>query len=110
MKHYLPQSEKRLHVRFETSELEHILATTDPREISRWEHDPKFAHIQHIVQKLLSFDRDMAGQVQRKAHLQQPASQKDLLPASQRATDTSHHQKINIVEERTHVAHKEKQE
>jgi hypothetical protein len=102
----LTTSEKRLHVRFETSELEHILATTDPREISRWEHDPKFAHIQQIVQKLLSFDRDMAGQVQRKAHLQQPASQKDLLPAAQRATDTS----MNIVEERTRVARKEEQE
>jgi hypothetical protein len=28
--------DKRLHVRFESSALEHLLATTDPEEISRW--------------------------------------------------------------------------
>ncbi|GCE23231.1 VirB4 family type IV secretion system protein [Dictyobacter kobayashii] len=58
----LTTSEKRLHVRFETSELEHILATTDPREIARWKQDPKYAHVEHIVQKLLAFDRVLGRQ------------------------------------------------
>lgn len=34
-------SNKRLHMRFEASEVEHLLATTDPQEIARWyeQHD-----------------------------------------------------------------------
>ncbi|GER88954.1 hypothetical protein KDW_31160 [Dictyobacter vulcani] len=52
----LTTSEKRLHVRFETSELEHILATTNPQEIASWKHDSRYADVQQIVQGLLAFD------------------------------------------------------
>jgi hypothetical protein len=44
-------NEKRLHVRFEASEVEHLLATTDPREIASWRercaHDEAFARLFH---------------------------------------------------------------
>ena len=56
----LTTSEKRIHVRFEASELEHILATTDPREIASWQHDANDAndtHIQQMVQGFLGFEK-----------------------------------------------------
>ncbi|MBV9614373.1 MAG: hypothetical protein JO031_02845, partial [Ktedonobacteraceae bacterium] len=44
-------NEKRLHLRFEASEVEHLLATTDPREIAGWRErctrDPEFASLLH---------------------------------------------------------------
>ena len=44
-------NEKRLHVCFEASEVEHLLATTDPREIASWSerctHDETFARLLH---------------------------------------------------------------
>jgi hypothetical protein len=44
-------NEKRLQVRFEASEVEHLLATTDPREIASWRerctHDTAFAQLLH---------------------------------------------------------------
>lgn len=44
-------NEKRLHIRFEASEVEHLLATTDPREIAGWRercaHDEAFARLLH---------------------------------------------------------------
>src|SRR5579859_1441003 len=46
--------DKRLHVRFEASELEHILATTDPRELARWQSDPAYEHLRPFLQRLLA--------------------------------------------------------
>jgi hypothetical protein len=44
-------NEKRLHLRFEASEVEHLLATTDPREIAGWpercRQDAEFAQLLH---------------------------------------------------------------
>ena len=44
-------NEKRLHVRFEASEVEHLLSTTDPREKAGWPelciHDKEFAQLLH---------------------------------------------------------------
>ena len=44
-------NEKRLHIRFEASEVEHLLATTDRSEMAQWPercaHDPEFARLLH---------------------------------------------------------------
>jgi hypothetical protein len=45
--------EHRLHVRFEVSELEHLLATTDPRELASWHSD---GDPQPLLERLGTFD------------------------------------------------------
>ncbi len=42
----------RLHVRFETSALEHLLATTDPREVAGWYDDSAYEQIRAFLQTL----------------------------------------------------------
>jgi hypothetical protein len=41
--------EKRLHVRFEASELEHLLATTDPQEIAAWGEKETFQSASEVL-------------------------------------------------------------
>ncbi len=57
----LAVNEKRLLVRFETSQLEHILATTDPRELAAWQTDPAYHNLRAVIERLLAFDAEAVG-------------------------------------------------
>lgn len=46
--------DQRMIARFETSELEHILATTNPREIAEWLEKPEHSHLRQVLQRLAS--------------------------------------------------------
>jgi hypothetical protein len=46
--------DQRMIVRFETSDLEHILATTNPREIAEWLERAEHAHLRSLLQRLAS--------------------------------------------------------
>ena len=46
--------DQRMIVQFETSELEHILATTNPREIAEWLEKSEHAHLRSLLQQLAS--------------------------------------------------------
>jgi hypothetical protein len=52
----LTVNEKRLVVKFEASELEHLLATTNPQEIARWQRDPAHRQTLAAVQHLLALE------------------------------------------------------
>ncbi len=54
----LTVNEKRLLVRFDTSRLEHVLATTDPRELKAWQTDPEYRDLREVIERLLAFDSD----------------------------------------------------
>lgn len=43
---------QRMVVRFAASEMEHVLATTDAREIARWMDDPAYQHIRDLLARL----------------------------------------------------------
>jgi conjugal transfer ATP-binding protein TraC len=47
-------ADQRLIVQFITSDLEHILATTNPREIAEWMEKPDHAHLRALLQRLSS--------------------------------------------------------
>jgi type IV secretory pathway VirB4 component len=57
----LTVNEKRLVVKFEASELEHLLATTNPQEIARWQRDPAHRHTLAALQQLQAFEPSLAG-------------------------------------------------
>jgi hypothetical protein len=46
------RNEQHMIVRCETSELEHILATTNPREIAEWLDKPEYAELRKLLQRL----------------------------------------------------------
>jgi hypothetical protein len=58
----LTVNEKRLVVKFEASELEHLLATTNPQEIARWQRDPTHRQTLAAVQQLLVLESSSPGQ------------------------------------------------
>jgi hypothetical protein len=58
----LTVNEKRLVVKFEASELEHLLATTNPQEIARWQRDPAHRQTLAAVQQLLALEPSPPGQ------------------------------------------------
>ncbi|GHO59208.1 VirB4 family type IV secretion system protein [Ktedonobacter robiniae] len=45
-------NEKRLQLAFEASSLEHILASTNPRELAQWRDDPRYQHIDQLLEAL----------------------------------------------------------
>jgi hypothetical protein len=47
-------ADQRMIVQFITSDLEHILATTNPREIAEWMEKPEHAHLRALLQRLSS--------------------------------------------------------
>ncbi|GHO49188.1 VirB4 family type IV secretion system protein [Ktedonospora formicarum] len=55
-------NEKRLQLAFEASPLEHILASTNPRELAHWRADSKFQHIEQVIH-LLQNDRAEPAQL-----------------------------------------------
>jgi hypothetical protein len=57
----LTVNEKRLLVRFDTSRLEHVLATTDPRELQAWQTDPEYRDLREVIGRLLAFDPEAVG-------------------------------------------------
>ncbi len=57
----LTVNEKRLLVRFDASRLEHVLATTDPRELQVWQTDPEFRDLREVIGRLLAFDPEAVG-------------------------------------------------
>jgi hypothetical protein len=46
--------DQRMIVQFITSDLEHLLATTNPREIAEWMEKPEHAHLRALLQRLSS--------------------------------------------------------
>ncbi|GCE12516.1 VirB4 family type IV secretion system protein [Tengunoibacter tsumagoiensis] len=58
----LTTSEKRLHVRFETSELEHLLATTDPRELASLADGEASEELRPLLERIGTFDRLLANE------------------------------------------------
>jgi hypothetical protein len=58
----LTVNEKRLVVKFEASELEHLLATTNPQEIARWQRDPAHRQTLAALQHLLALEPSSPGQ------------------------------------------------
>jgi hypothetical protein len=57
----LTVNEKRLLVRFDASRLEHVLATTDPRELQAWQTDPEYRDLREVIGRLLAFDPEAVG-------------------------------------------------
>jgi conjugal transfer ATP-binding protein TraC len=57
----LTVNEKRLLVRFDASRLEHVLATTDPRELQVWQTDPEYRDLREMIGRLLAFDPEAVG-------------------------------------------------
>jgi hypothetical protein len=57
----LTVNEKRLLVRFDASRLEHVLATTDPRELQVWQSDPEYRDLREVIGRLLAFDPEAVG-------------------------------------------------
>lgn len=57
----LTVNEKRLLVRFDASRLEHVLATTDPRELQVWQTDPEYRDLREVIGRLLAFDPEAVG-------------------------------------------------
>jgi hypothetical protein len=50
--------EKRLHVRFEASELEHLLATTDPQEIAAWGEEGMLSSPECLLARVRSLQQE----------------------------------------------------
>jgi hypothetical protein len=81
----LTVNEKRLVVKFEVSELEHLLATTNPQEIARWQRDPAHRQTLAALQQMQAFEPLLVGQNGHKRR----SSPKQLVQALEALSDST---------------------